>query len=554
MIEKKLELAPIVMNLQEWKHQLELTNYPQANMIWKYLVNGVKLGNDIPRTGTRVCRNLPTACGEYFEGAISKEMMEECRLGRRAGPFDNIPLHNFQCSPLGTVPKKNSEKLRVIHHLSYPRNIDNASVNSTISDIECKLVKFSEVLNLVQQKGKGCLMAKYDIRNAFRLIRVRVEDQHLLGMLFQSKYYYELCLPFGLKSAPGLFELFATAIEAFIHKSGVETVRHYIDDYITISFPVSAQIDYDKVIEMFKKLNIELASEKLEKPSTRIEFLGLIIDSDLMKVELPEDKLSRYRVLLEEWLKKKYCTLQELQSLVGKLVFASYAIQHGNIFYRRILGLLKQCKGKEEQGKHLQIKLNNKARLDIKWWREFMYKWNGTNIIPPSLDNYLSVNQHLMFTDACRTGMGAFYNNNEYIRHAWNADELKQAQRESELSMPYLELLALIHSINVWAGSLSGKAVILNCDCKTVVQAVNKGRSYDPGMMNLIRILLYITSINSVFIYLQHIDGVKNIDADLLSRSTSSIQSEQYQQFKDRHRQVSGMKERAIEPLPTTIW
>ena len=120
--------------------------------------------------------------------------------------------------------------------------------------------------------------------------------------------------------------------------------------------------------------------------------------------------------------------------------------------------------------------------------------------------------------------------------------------------MPYLELLALIHSINVWAGSLAGKAVILNCDCKTVVQAVNRGRSYDPGMMNLIRILLYITSINSVFIYLQHIDGVKNIDADLLSRSTSSIQSEQYQQFKDRHRQVSGMKERAIEPLPTTIW
>ena len=384
MVENKLELAPIVMNLQEWKYQLELTNYPKADMIWDYLVNGVKLGNDIPRTGTRICGNLPTACGEYFENAIRKEMLDECRLGRRRGPFDHVPLHNFQCSPLRTVPKKNSEKLRVIHHLSYPRNIENASVNSTINNIECKLVKFSEVLGLVQAKGKGCLMAKYDIRNAFRLIRVRVEDQHLLVMLFQGKYYYELCLPFGLKSAPGLFELFATAIEVFIHNSGVETVRHYIDDYITISFAVSAQVDYDKVIEMFKKLNIELANEKLEKPSTRIEFLGLIIDSDLMKVELPEDKLCRYRILLDEWLKKEYCTLQELQSLVGKLVFASYAIQHGNIFYRRILGLLKQCKGKE-QAKHFQITLNNKARLDIKWWREFIYKLNGTNIIPPSL-------------------------------------------------------------------------------------------------------------------------------------------------------------------------
>jgi hypothetical protein len=553
MVESRLELAPIVMDLQEWKHQLELTNYPKADIIWEYLVNGVKLGNDIPRTGTRVCGNLPTACGEYFERVICKEMLEECRLGRRAGPFDSIPLHNFQCSPLGTVPKKDPKKLRVIHHLSYPRNIENASVNSTINDIECKLVKFSEVLSLVQAKGRGCLMAKYDIRNAFRLIRVRVQDQHLLGMLFQGKYYYELCLPFGLKSAPGLFELFATAIEEFIHRSGVETIRHYIDDYLTISFALSAQSDYDKVIEMFKKLNIELASEKLAKPSTRIEFLGLVIDSDLMKVELPQDKLGRYKALLDEWLKKEYCTLQELQSLVGKLVFASYAIQHGHIFYRRILGLLKQCKGKE-QSKYLQIEMNNKARLDIKWWREFIYKWNGTNIIPPCLDNYLTVDQHLMFTDACRTGMGAFYNNNEYIRHAWNADELKRARRKQELSVPYLELLALTHSINVWAGSLSGKAVILNCDCNTVVQAVNRGRSYDPGMMNLIRILLYITSINSIFIHLRHIEGVKNIDADLLSRSTSSIESEQYQQFKDRHRQTAGMRERFIKPLPTLIW
>ena len=164
------------------------------------------------------------------------------------------------------------------------------------------------------------------------------------------------------------------------------------------------------------------------------------------------------------------------------------------------------------------------------------------------------MDQHLMFTDACRTGMGAFYNNNEYIRHAWNAEELKRARRKQELSVPYLELLALTHSINVWAGSLSGKAVILNCDCNTVVQAVNRGRSYDPGMMNLIRILLYITSINSIFIHLQHIDGVKNIDADLLSRSTSSIESEQYQQFKDRHRQTAGMRERFIKPLPTLIW
>jgi hypothetical protein len=546
-------MAPIVMNLNEWQKQLKLVNYNKMDLILDYLTNGVELGNSgPPRTNFRVCPNLPTAMGKEFEDKISEEMEEECRLGRRAGPFDAIPLPNLQCSPIGSVPKKNSSNgIRVIHHLSYPRNESYASINSLINNIECKLVKFSEVLMEVYKKGKNCLMAKYDIKSAFRLIRVRIQDQHLLGMSFKGKFYYELCLPFGLKSAPGLFELFATAIEAFLHNSGIKIVRHYIDDYITISVASQplAQLDYDKVIKMFKKLKINLSVEKLQKPATRIEFLGLIIDSNLMQVELPSDKLIRYRAILLKWRTKIFCTIKELQSLVGKLVFASYAIQHGRSFYRRLLDLLK----KSNESDTFSIRIDEHARMDIKWWENFLVAWNGINIIPPSLNNYLKADQHLLFTDACQTGMGAYYNNKEYIRHAWNTDELKKAQRVKTLSMPYLELLSLVHSINVWADRLSGKAVILNCDCEPVVLAVNSGRSFDPAMMKLIRMLIFITTTHKIFINLQHIEGEKNIDADLLSRSTFSNSSSQLKEFMIRN-QKKGTKEQIIKDLPIIAW
>src|SRR5207253_7816530 len=133
-----------------------------------------------------------------------------------------------------------------------------------------------------------------------------------------------------------------------------------------------------------------------------------------------------------------------------------------------------------------------------------------------------------------------------------NAKELKQARREHRLSMPYLELLSLVHSINVWAHRLKRKAVILNCDCKSVVDAVNRGRAYTGPMMNLIRILLYITTINNVYIHLEHIPGDTNIDADLLSRSTC-YNSIQFKQFMARH-QTDTLQECAIKPLPILSW
>ena len=55
-------------------------------------------------------------------------------------------------------------------------------------------------------------MAKVDLRNAFRLSPVRPEDWHLLGIHWRGTFYIEKCLPFGLHSAPYLFNLVAEAL------------------------------------------------------------------------------------------------------------------------------------------------------------------------------------------------------------------------------------------------------------------------------------------------------------------------------------------------------
>ena len=543
-------MAPVVMNLNEWEEQLKLIEHPQQQLILDYLINGVDIGIQTNHNQPRFCANLVSAQGELNQAKIQEEMEKETSLDRRAGPFNKIPFFNFQVSPIGTVPKnRSSTKLRVIHHLSYPRTLSNTSINSQIKDIDCDYLAFNTVCKQIVLMGKGCLLSKFDINEAFKYIRVRKDQHYCLGMRFNGLYYYERVLPFGLKSAPALFELFATAINRFITMAGVAYIYHYMDDFICVSEPQSALKDYDITLQMFSKLNIALSPDKLQAPSTRIEFLGLVIDTTLMEIQLPVEKLNRYRTELEEWRDKTEANKIELQSLLGKLVHASRAISHGRSFYQHLLEALRDYNNNNYYDDKTQIKLTPYTRSDIKWWYQFIHTWNGIGLIPPVLSDYQLQEQHQLYTDACQTGMGAFFAGKQYTLHSWDTNELKRALRKQTISMPYLELLSLIHSINIWKDELKGKALILHCDCKPVVDAINTGRSYEAHMMDLLRTFIYIINLNKIFIHCIHIPGVTNIYADLLSRSTSD------QDFLNLPQLIGvPLLRKYIQPLPIQDW
>ena len=48
---------------------------------------------------------------------------------------------------------------------------------------------------------------------ALRVIPIHPDDWHLMGIYWQSQYYVDLYLPFGLRSAPFLFNQFSDALE-----------------------------------------------------------------------------------------------------------------------------------------------------------------------------------------------------------------------------------------------------------------------------------------------------------------------------------------------------
>ena len=85
-------------------------------------------------------------------------------------------------------------------------------------------------------------MAKVDLKSAFRIIPVRKQDWELLGIRWRNLYYVDTCLPFGLRSAPYLFNQFADALEWILKTNyGLQWVIHYLDDYLILGPPSSDQ-------------------------------------------------------------------------------------------------------------------------------------------------------------------------------------------------------------------------------------------------------------------------------------------------------------------------
>jgi hypothetical protein len=57
---------------------------------------------------------------------------------RIAGPFNNPPLENSTCSPLGLVPISENGKFRLVHDLSFPKgNSVNSNILPKNSVVQC---------------------------------------------------------------------------------------------------------------------------------------------------------------------------------------------------------------------------------------------------------------------------------------------------------------------------------------------------------------------------------------------------------------------------------
>ena len=387
----------------------------------------------------------------------------EVREGRMIGPFRPGQIPDLHVNRMGVIPKGHIPgRWRLITDLSHPKG---SSVNDGISPDLCSLryTSVQRVARTAMLLGKGALMAKLDIKAAYRLVPVHPDDRPLLGIEWQGSHYVDGMLPFGLRSAPKVFTAVADALEWVIRQRGVTMVDHYLDDFVTLGRSASPECSQNlrTVLAVCEELGVPLAVDKLEGPADRLTFLGIEIDTQAGVLRLPPEKLVRLKAALVKWAAKKSCRRRQLESLIGTLQHASQVVRPGRSFLRQMIDLLRlpgATKG------HHHIRLNRGFRADLRWWCTFAESWN----------------------------------------------------------ISFKELFAGLLACAAWGVRWRGLLVQWRCDNQAAVCTVRSRTCRDQGMMHLIRCLFFFEARFGFELLATHLPGRENILADDLSRNRLS--------------------------------
>ena len=147
-------------------------------------------------------------------------------------------------------------------------------------------------------------------------------------MKWQDQIYVDTTLPFGLRSAPKIFNAVADGLAWVLQSEGVRLILHYLDDFLVLGPP-----DMDEcaqalatTLRICDELGVPITAETVDGPTTCLSFLGIEMDTASWQLRLPQEKLLRTRTRVAAWRSKRSCTKRDL---IGLLQHAWQVVRSG---------------------------------------------------------------------------------------------------------------------------------------------------------------------------------------------------------------------------------
>ena len=318
----KLKMPAGTLKAAGWEHLAR--NFPDSEVVVALLgicQYGARIGYESVRSAVTIHSNLSTANDD--PALVTAEIISEIERGRLEVYPNRASLpNNYTASPIGLTDKSDGSKRR-IHHLSYPAG-DSSSVNDGIPP-EYGVIKYSNIddaILAIQTLGRDCILVKRDFESAFRHIPVSPLDTPLIGFHWAGEYYAERFLPFGLRTAPYIFNLFAEVfhwiLEDKLHHANPNiTIIHYLDDFLMV-LPRTGNLE--SCTETFERLCFEVGlsiKECKNEQGTLACFGGIELDTAKMVIRLPEKKLHKARKIIKQAVAWKSVSLLDLQKITG---------------------------------------------------------------------------------------------------------------------------------------------------------------------------------------------------------------------------------------------
>ena len=538
------------MNVEVFRELLLQSKYDSKES--KFLLDGFQNGFSIGYAGPEEVKI--TAPNLKFRGVgnptiLWNKVMKEVKENRYAGPFEQIPFEHYIQSPISLVPKDGGRDTRLIFHLSYPRD-GRSSVNYNTPSEECsvKYPDFNDAIQLCIHEGKSCNIAKSDMKSAFRNLGIMKKHWKFLVMKAvnpqdgRTYYFVDKCLPFGASISCSHFQRFSNAVRHIVQWRTKKNLVNYMDDFLFADLKkLLCNQQVQEFLKVCQEMCFPVSMEKTFWGTTKLVFLGQLIDTINQWVCIPVEKVKKAVELIESILVKrsKKVTLNQLQKVCGFLNFLGRCIIPGRAFTRRLYAYTASDKLKP----HHHIRITAEMREDLTMWLTFLK--HPSVFCRPFLDfsKVLIADEIDMYSDASRRiGLGALCGSS-WMYKQWDQTFLD----ECHPSIEYLELFAVTAGVLTWIHRFRNRRIILFCDNESVVNMINYTTTSCKNCMVLIRLLVLKGLLENVRIFARHVKGEDNGLADSLSRNRISL-------FFKTCEKLGKPIDISPTPVPNAIW
>ena len=268
--------------------------------------------------------------------------------------------------------------------------------------------------------------------------------------------------------------------------------RRVLDDIIGVAPAQSANNAFLSLTNLISPLGLPINQEKVSTPVTRLTCLGIDIDAKSGILRIPKDKLQQIKSICQHWTTKGSATKQQLQSLVGHLIYLHKCITPARLFVNRVLMTLRNapCTGR--------IFLDEAFYRDIAWFVKFMQNYNGVTKIHkqnrPEVDLYV---------DACLVAVGAYTHGKVYHKNI-------PLCYKNVLSIVHYEMVNVVIAFRTWGHMWENKWVRVFCDNSAVVHILNTGASRDVFLLACARTLWLLKAKYNIKVTVEFIAGTEN--------------------------------------------
>ena len=285
-------------------------------------------------------------------------------------------------------------------------------------------------------------------------------------------------------------------------RRGFSSIVCYLDDFLVAGETFEQCISaYNALIGLLRELGFMIAWNKVCDPCQKLTFLGISIDTRRGTLSLEHAKVQELQGHIRSVQGKHRVTKRQLESIAGRLAWASNVIPWGSTHLRHMYNLIAMLKHPPHKCRTAEF------QEDLCWWQRWLSLGNNTHFWWDTRPVITAV------TDASSRGGGAFCLS-DWVFSDWEADLPNVAPHHINVK----ELASVYLAARRWATCWKNHRIIIYTDNTVTESIVNKGSSSSQMLQYLLKELCYLALKYNFTIVAKHIAGKDNKIADCISR------------------------------------